>query len=307
MVRSREKSGVRAPPGWTAAAARDRLSATLFCAALLHGIVILGVTFTADPPRRDPSPTSLDVVIVTRDYEARTAPQNPALLAEQSLVGRGNAPLSARLRTAVTGSPEPAPPGPDQDGSLIDPLALGPPTPAVERLAALGDAQSEVLPGKAGETAEQARQRLIEGVPLRNELFASPDTVTVIPDANPRVLVVSANTRESRMATYLNNWKIKVERIGTLNFPNAAALSTITSYPVLEVAIKANGELHEVVVVTSSGYPNLDQAAMEILRIAAPFEPFPGVLRDNYDVLRFAYEWRFGASQIRTVRAARAD
>jgi protein TonB len=106
---------------------------------------------------------------------------------------------------------------------------------------------------------------------------------------------VSANTRESRIAGYLNTWKTRVERIGTLNFPNAAQLSTIRTYPVLEVAITADGALKEVVVRNSSGYRNLDQAAMEILRIAAPFEPFPQRLRDDYDVLRFAYEWRFGA------------
>jgi protein TonB len=63
---------------------------------------------------------------------------------------------------------------------------------------------------------------------------------------------------------------------------------------VLEVAIAANGELKEVVVRNSSGHRNLDQAAMEILRIAAPFEPFPQPLRADYDVLRFAYEWHFG-------------
>jgi len=51
------------------------------------------------------------------------------------------------------------------------------------------------------------------------------------------------------------------------------------------------------VVRNSSGYGNLDRAAMEILRIAAPFEPFPQRLRDDYDVLRFAYEWRFGTSR----------
>ncbi len=296
------RRGARALPGWTAAAARDRLSATLFLAALLHGVIILGVTFSADPPRREPSPTSLDVVIVTRDYAARTAPRNPALLAEQNLVGRGNAPLDARLRTAVSGTPMVAPPGPDQDGTLTDPRRVGPQDPAVERLTAQSLDRAQVRTGASGDTTERARQRLVEGQPLRSELYASPDTETVIPDADPRVLVVSANTRESRIASYLNSWKNKVERVGTLNFPNAAALATIRSYPVLEVAIRADGELKEVVVVTSSGYSNLDQAAMEILRIAAPFEPFPGVLREKYDVLRFAYEWRFGASQIRSTR-----
>lgn len=74
----------------------------------------------------------------------------------------------------------------------------------------------------------------------------------------------------------------------------------------LEVAINADGRLKEVVVRSSSGQRELDQAAMEILRLAAPFEPFPEGLRADYDVLRFAYEWRFseGAGSVRARTAA---
>ena len=62
----------------------------------------------------------------------------------------------------------------------------------------------------------------------------------------------------------------------------------------LEVAITRRRRLKDVVVRNSSGYRNLDQAAIEILRMAAPFDPFPQRLRADYDVLRFAYEWHFG-------------
>jgi len=293
----------RPPAGWTAAAARDRLSATLFCAALLHGILILGVTFTGESARRSPPSTSLDVVIVTRDYESRPTPRNPALIAEQNLIGRGNAPLTAKLRTAVAASPDEALIRPDQDGSVVEPREAGEPQPAADQLTSRSADREQVLVRRPGESPEQARQRLLAGSARQAELLASPDLETIIPDANPRVLVVSANTRESRIASYLNQWKTRVERVGTLNFPNAAALATIDSYPVLEVAISARGELEEVVVLSSSGYPNLDQTATEILRLAAPFEPFPAALAEQYDVLRFAYEWRFGTGRIRAARA----
>jgi len=191
---------------------------------------------------------------------------------------------------------EPAARGPDQAGVLADPVKAGAPRPAEKRLTALAPDRASVLAGETGAVASPTvRQKLLTGEADATELLAEPDTTTVIPDANPRVLLVSANTRESRIAGYLNSWKAKVERIGTLNFPNAAQLATIRTYPVLEVAITADGDLKEIVVRNSSGYRNLDQAAMEILRIAAPFEPFPQRLRDDYDVLRFAYEWRFGA------------
>jgi protein TonB len=107
---------------------------------------------------------------------------------------------------------------------------------------------------------------------------------------NPRELLISANTRESRIATYLEGWKRKIERVGTMNFPDTrGALRN----PVLEVAVSETGELKDVIVVRSSGDRKLDQAAVNILRMASPFDPFPDFLRRDYDVLRFSYEWYF--------------
>jgi protein TonB len=281
---------------WSAAAANDRLASTMFLAALFHGILILGVTFTNEAGRPDAPVTSLDVVIVTRDYEKMAAPLEPALLAQRNLLGRGNAPLPARLRTALPQTDDvPLPLGPDQMGETVEPSPQGEAQRARAQLTAAARDRPTTLSAEQGAEAPQAAQRsLPRSSAVAAEILTEPDAVTVIPDARPRELLVSASTRESRIAGYLNAWKTRVERVGTLNFPRAAELSRIRAYPVLEVAIGADGKLREVVVKNSSGYRNLDQAAMEILRISAPFEPFPEPLRDDYDVLRFAYEWHFG-------------
>ena len=63
--------------------------------------------------------------------------------------------------------------------------------------------------------------------------------------------------------------------------------------PTLEVAIDAEGRLVDIVIRQSSGNTTIDQAALSILRLAAPFEPLPPAVRAEYDVLRFAYEWDF--------------
>jgi protein TonB len=125
------------------------------------------------------------------------------------------------------------------------------------------------------------------------EILAAPDSETLLPSTAPRELVISATTRESRIAAYLDSWKRKVERVGTMNFPHDISYRNLLKNPTLEVAIAADGTLEEVVVLTSSGERRLDQAAMEILILAAPFEAFPEFLHKDYDVLRFAYEWRF--------------
>jgi protein TonB len=78
-----------------------------------------------------------------------------------------------------------------------------------------------------------------------------------------------------------------------MNFPQIARNAKATANPVLEVAIRADGSLAEIIVRRSSGRKELDQAALSILRLASPFDPFPADLRQKYDELRFAYEWQF--------------
>src|SRR5690606_11995789 len=105
---------------------------------------------------------------------------------------------------------------------------------------------------------------------------------------------VIPNTRESKVAPYLDAWRRKVERLGTMNFPQIArGRDAATGNPVVEVAIGADGTLKGSVVRRSSGRRDLDQAAQSILRLASPFDPFPAELRKHYDELRFAYEWQF--------------
>jgi protein TonB len=284
-----------ARPPFSAEATRDRLSATLFIAALFHGIVILGVTFKAIPVSGNREATSLDVVLITREYQRLPAADDARLLATANLAGQGNARADQPLRTALAASEPFLPPGPDRVGAGWNEEDAGSPLPAREVLTAVTIERGEVLPDRTGADTPGARRQPLPVGETPTDILAEPDTRTMIPDAHPREIAVSASTREARIASYLNVWKTKVERIGTLNFPRAAWLRGISTHPVVEVAIAANGDLREVVVRNSSGYRALDQAAVDIVHIAAPFEPFPAALRDDYDVVRFAYEWHFEA------------
>ena len=116
--------------------------------------------------------------------------------------------------------------------------------------------------------------------PKRDELWITPDT------------------RESILAPYLDSWRRRVERIGTVNYPSAALHAGIKASPVLEVAIDADGRLAKVDVLTSSGYPDLDAAALAILKLASPFDPFPPDLAARYRRLRFADEWQFTGGRL---------
>ena len=85
---------------WSAAAARDRLSSTTFLAALFHGILILGITFSAPALKQEDMGSSMDVVLVTSEQSDRTAPESAVLLAQQNLAGAGNAAADAVVRTS---------------------------------------------------------------------------------------------------------------------------------------------------------------------------------------------------------------
>jgi len=104
---------------------------------------------------------------------------------------------------------------------------------------------------------------------------------------------ISASTREFRYATYMEAWRRKVERIGNLNYPEAAKDQGLYGSLILRVAVRADGSLESVRVLRSSGQPLLDEAAKQIVELAAPFAPFPPDIAAETDVLDITRTWQF--------------
>ena len=115
----------------------------------------------------------------------------------------------------------------------------------------------------------------------------------LIHDDDPRELVISADTSQSNAALYLAGLQRRIEAMGKEYFPEIAGLDDFSGGPTLEVSIDATGELAEVIIRRSSGSAIVDQAALEILRRASPFDPFPDNIRDEYDSLRFTRKFLF--------------
>lgn len=273
----------------------DRLSSALFVTALLHGIVILGLTFTGEDFGTDSDATSLEVVIVTTQRDTPLTTPDTQLLAQQNLRGSGNTREEAVLQTA---------PGQAIAADVFEAPSAGAPVPQLEGAdtSAMPDDQSLVAAAEASRRfrdpgERDSRTQAVSSTLPRNttsvDVLGRPSDQTWVTSSGPRELLVSASTRESRIASYLAQWKQKVELVGTLNYPAQAKLRETGRFPTLEVAIAASGALQDVRISRSSGEKHLDQAAIDILRMAAPFEPFPEQLRQDYDVLRFAYEWQF--------------
>jgi periplasmic protein TonB len=261
------------------ATAGARLAWAVAFATVAHAAVILGVSF-APPLTPGPSEVpTLEVTLLDSPLPGQAPPDDARYLAQASQEGAGN------VEEQLPPEFHPHPPAPESQDAMARGLEVEyrparPEIPAAERVASWNAAIEAAI------------------APLDSEAEARPAElppeggVTRVTATGEKEYFVSVNARESVFAEYLAAWKARMERLGTLNFP-AIAAGQRSGNPVLEVAVAADGSLREVRVTRSSGHPALDQAAVDLVRLASPYDPFPAAVRAQFDVLRFAYEWRF--------------
>ena len=270
----------------------DRLPAMLFLAALLHGVLILGVTFNPSLNDQFTEAISLEVTIVADPDQRIDRPDRAEYLAQTSQIGGGNTTEDVRPSAPLESvSPIDNLGEPDGD-NLLDTTRH---EAVADQLLATSNDSNVVQdaprddPRPDASTAIALERGTESTLPLPQEESATFQ----IHDDEPRQLIVSADTSETSIAAYLDNWKRRIELVGAEYFPELGKLDGLTGSPTLEVSIDASGQLREVVIRKSSGSTVLDQAALDILRRASPFDPFPTEIRADYDSVRFAYKWLF--------------
>jgi protein TonB len=116
----------------------------------------------------------------------------------------------------------------------------------------------------------------------------------------PRQRYISASTKEYAPASYMEAWRRKVERIGTINYPEEAKRRDLSGDLMLDVALRPNGSVLKIKVVRSSGHKVLDDAAKRIVYLAAPFGAFPEEIKKDTDILHILRTWNFESSGILT-------
>lgn len=269
---------------------------TIFLAAVLHGIIILGITFSngSKPSRTAPG---LEVLLVSDELPTAAHNATAAYLAQRTQLGSGNtdravAPRNRAARQALVGHQG----VPDGD-SLASAGSSG---ADAERVLATTAPQLDVRyvsdPDQGTAPGEKPLQ-----VPDRPGTELGPnDDVGPVQLRGPRRddLWVTPDARQATLAPYLAHWRERIERIGTLNFPVAARHAGMQANPVVEVEIGSDGRLEGARIGRSSGYPDLDHAALEILKLSSPFDPFPPALARKYRTLRFSYEWEFVGGRV---------
>jgi periplasmic protein TonB len=259
-------------------AAGGRLGWAIVIATAAHAAAILGVSFAPLQFGTPEEVPTLEVTLLEAPAPDQLPPDDAQYLAQVSQDGGGN--VAEQVRPEYHATP-PAPQAQDarERGLDTELQPAEPEAPAAELVASWqGALEAAIAPLPSPDEAR----------PL-----ASPPEggITRITAAGEREYFVSVNARESVFAEYLAAWKARMERLGTLNYPTVAGRQG--GNPVLEVALAADGSLREVRVTRSSGQGALDQAAMDLVRLGTPYDPFPASVRAQFDVLRFAYEWRF--------------
>jgi protein TonB len=271
----------------------DRLPAMLFLAALLHGILIIGVTFNPALLEDFSDAISLEVTIVADPDQDIDRPDRAEYLAQASQEGGGNTAEQVRPSAPAENSSPIDNPGEEDGDSFLESTEHQ--VSADQLLATAAEQDRSVTDDPRLDPQPDSHSALaLESGAERTLPLPQDETATLlIHDDDPRQLVISADTRESEVAAYLDNWKRRVESVGDEYFPTLGNLDGLTGSPTLEVSIDASGQLAEVIIRTSSGSRLLDRAALDILRRASPFDPFPAEIRAEYDRLRFAYKWLF--------------
>ena len=277
--------------------AGDRLGFTLFLALAVHGVLLFGVGFAPEEPRA--APNSLDVTLAM--HRADDAPEEADFIAQANQVGSGTEEEKSELTTTEEA------PFSDPDSrqvQLREPTARQP-TPVtrqkiiVTRARSERDIASEQQDRNQDDPRRKADQDNMDELSREiASLQARLDKQKQAYAKRPRVRrLTSVSAKAHYEAAYIEAFRRKVEATGTRHFPRRALDSNTFGGVRLMVALRRDGGIEEVKVLQSSGHDFLDQAAVQSVRLAAPFEPFTQDMRERMDVLEIIRTWKFDANR----------
>jgi periplasmic protein TonB len=272
-----------------------RMALAMLASAAVHGMV-LSTQFVQINPRLFEDP-NLPMEVVLVNAKSLESPLNPDALAQVSLAGGGNIDEERRLKSPLPASPR------TQAGS--EEAALQSRVAELEQQAKAlltqiktnGEVQERPLaapptPPRPAVDASQLNLQAREMAQLQARISQQWDEY----QKRPKRAFVGANVREYAFARYVEDWVTKVERVGNVNYPEAARRQGIYGSLKLTVSIYSDGRIETVEVDRSSGSKILDAAAVRIVELAAPYAPFPDDMRKKTDILSITRTWTFTRS-----------
>ena len=259
-----------------------------------HLFVIVGLGFKLPLiPKSDAPHNVMDVVLV--NAKSARKPDKADALAQANLDGGGNTEKDRRAKTPLPVAPRETPRQNVQVASrrtevqenttremmtqIASPIAI--PTPEPKPL--------EESERTDSPTANELMQRTLEAIRLEAQIARDMDAYQKI----PRRKFIGAQAKEYRFARYVEDWRMKVERVGNMNYPEVARQNRLYGSLILSVSIRADGSIESVEVKRKSGQRILDAAAVKIVEMAGPYAPFPDDIRRDTDILNITRTWTF--------------
>lgn len=273
---------------------RERFGFTVFLSACVHAIIILGVGFTYFEELN--SEPALEITMA--QYRSEIAPEDADFLAQENQIGSGvldqaaapSTPFESDFNADNINEVLPVPKAPNivnelqqQDTAVITALQDDDGIAQQRELLEPEDEQpaaDEFAPDELSLAIASLQAQL----DLKRQTYAR----------RPRKYTISsASTKKSHDALYLDNWRRRIEAVGNINYPDEARRLQMYGNVRMLVALQPTGRINEVRILQSSGHTVLDQAALNIVNLAAPFEPFPDELRTEADILEIIRTFRF--------------
>ncbi len=271
----------------------DRLPAMLFLAALMYGILIIGVTFNAPLPGEFADAISLEVTIVADPDQQIDRPDESTYLAQASQEGGGNVTDQVRPAAPLQSTMPADNPGIEDGDAIVDSKAHDQTADEMLTTENASDTRVEIDPRTEPQPQDSAAIAMEAGAEVTLPLPHEDTATFLLTDDDPRQLIISADTRESVAAAYLDAWKRRVEAVGAAYLPELGGIVDLTGSPTMLVRIGDDGELIEAHVSRSSGSPVLDLASVDIIQRASPFDEFPENMAAEYDTVAFEYKFLF--------------
>ena len=275
---------------WTASGSERNLWVALAVSLLLHG-VLLSLHFKFPEASRAIQDKALDIILV--NAKSATKPTEAQALAQANLDGGGNSEQNRRVRTPLPPSHR------QQAGNDLE--------QAQKRVQALEAQQRKLLELARSQAAlpsanEQAPQPSPEPALSGRDLMSTALQMARLQgeiardteeyNKRPRMKAVGLRAEEYSGAAYLEEWERKVEKIGTLNFPEQAKGRMYGNVTVW-VELRQDGSLHKYEIRRSAGLKVLDDAALRIVRMGSPYGDVPRAFIGDYDTIGFARTFRF--------------
>lgn len=271
----------------------DRLGMTLFMAAVIHALVILGVGFSTVLPDREMPPL---IEITLTQSPTDQAPEDYDFLAPEDQDGGGTVEEVVRPSEASAVVPDPRD---MEDMVQAEPEVAPPPESAPEEPRVVTSERSEEAipePEQPADEQQRPEQQPLSLADARQQVARDIADTTRTIDWNarwPSKQRINARTRSHAAAAYMHAWIERVEQIGNLNYPDEARRRSLSGTLIVEVTLFPDGSVEEIRILEPSRYAVLDQAATRIVEMASPFARVPEEVLEGKDRLVITRTWEF--------------